>query len=330
MNFIKKHLPELIAPTGAVFIIAFFIWAFSRHGTIGLFRVNGFFQMVFIIFGIFGLVLLILGLTYLWIKTRNSTLGLRWLSVLIIILSIPAIIIPPAAFSYLSGIFSADSLDTPPQLLLSGNTGEYGIPDMAVYFTTAEATSGNTFVWGEADGDNTLTEEKESKQHLFMMNDLKPDTQYHYRINDGQTVHFSTPSTGGHLRFAFASDAHFASPNSRNDLTEDMLSEIASSDNEFDMFFYIGDLIEYGFLDDQWQEAFYSLNMVTANIPVRYAAGNHDTLFSGLNNYLNYCVPQGTGFEHGITPVEQDRYRRRSFPRTGRGMERRNLYQGSR
>ena len=193
----------------------------------------------------------------------------------------------------MSGIFSADFLDTPPQLLLSGNTGDYGVPDMAVYFTTAEATSGNTFVWGEADGDNTLTEEGKSKQHLFMMNDLKPGTQYHYRINDGQAVYFSTPSIDEQLRFAFASDAHFASPNSRNDLTEDMLSAIASSDNEFDMFFYIGDLVEYGFLDDQWQEAFDSLNMVTANIPVRYAAGNHDTLFSGLNNYLNYCVPQG-------------------------------------
>jgi hypothetical protein len=36
----------------------------------------------------------------------------------------------------LSGIFSADFLDTPPQLLLTGNTGDYGIPDMAIYFTT--------------------------------------------------------------------------------------------------------------------------------------------------------------------------------------------------
>jgi predicted MPP superfamily phosphohydrolase len=72
-----------------------------------------------------------------------------------------------------------------------------------------------------------------------------------------------------------------------------MLSGIASSENGFDMFFFIGDLVEYGFLDNQWEVAFNAINTVTANIPVRYAAGNHDTIFSGLNNYLNYCVPQG-------------------------------------
>jgi predicted phosphodiesterase len=125
------------------------------------------------------------------------------------------------------------------------------------------------------------------------MNDLKPDTQYHYQVNNGQIAYFSTPSIDGQLHFAVASDAHFASPNSRNDLTESMLSEIASPDNGFDMFFFIGDLVEYGFLDSQWEEAFNAINIATANIPVRYAAGNHDTIFSGLNNYLNYCVPQG-------------------------------------
>jgi acid phosphatase type 7 len=293
MTYIKRHIPEIIALTGAAFILAFFIWAFSQHGTIGLFRVNGFFQMVFIIIGLFGLVLLISGLSYLLIKARKNTRGLRWISVLMIILSIPAIIIPPVAFSYLSGIFSADFLDTLPQLLLTGDTGDHGIPDMAVYFTTEEMTYGNTFVWGEKDNDNTLTQEEGSKQHLFIMSNLKPDTQYHYQINGGQIVNFSTPSIDGQLHFAVASDAHFASPNSRNDLTASMLSEIASPDNGFDMFFFIGDLVEYGFQDNQWKEAFNAINTAAANIPVRYAAGNHDTIFSGLNNYLNYCVPQG-------------------------------------
>ncbi len=293
MNYIKKHVPEIIALVGAVFIIAFFIWAFSQHATIGLFRVNGFFKMVFIAFGIFGFILLILGLAYLWIKTRKNTAGNLWFSVFIIILALPAIIIPPAAFSYLSGIFSPAFIDTPPQLLLSGNTGDYGVPDMAVYFTTGEAVSGYTLTWGDDNGNTTLAEDKKTNQHLFIMSDLKPDTQYYYQINDGDNIYFSTPSIDGQLRFAVASDAHFGSANSRNDLTSYMLAEIADPDNGFDMFFFIGDLVEYGFNDNEWDEALRSLNTATSIIPTGYAAGNHDTLFSGLNNYLNYCSPQG-------------------------------------
>ena len=292
MNYIKRHAPEIIALVGAVFIIAFFIWAFTQHATIGLFRVNGFFKQVFIIFGIFGLILLVLGLSYLWIKTVKNTTGKLWFSVFIIILALPAIIIPPAAFSALSGIFSPDFIDTPPQLLLTDNTGSYGIPDMAVYFTTAEAVSDYTLTWGDNNGNTTLTEENKSNKHLFIMNDLKPDTQYNYRINNGQAAYFSTPSIDGKLRFAIASDAHFGSANSRNDLTQSMLSKIADPDNGFDMFFFIGDLVEYGFNDNEWEEAFDSFNTNTSIIPTRYAAGNHDTLFSGLNNYLNYCAPQ--------------------------------------
>ncbi len=293
MNYIKRHAPEIIALLGAVFVIAFFIWAFSQHGTIGLFRVNGFFQMVFIIFGIFGLLLLISGLSYLLIKIRKNTRGLRWISVLMIILSIPAIIIPPLAFSVLSGIFSPGLLDTPPQLLPTGDTGDYGVTDMAVYFTTAQAVSDYTLTWGDENGNTTITEDKKTTQHLFILRDLKPDTHYFYHINDGNKTYFSTPSIDGQIRIAVASDAHYGSGNSRNDLTADMLSEIADPANAFDMFFFIGDLVEYGFNDNEWEESFNSFNTATSVIPTRYAAGNHDTLFSGLGNYLNYCTPKG-------------------------------------
>lgn len=293
MNSIKKHIPEIIALTGALFIIAFFIWAFSQHGTIGLFRVNGFFNTVFIIFAIFGLILLGLGLLYLWIKIRKNTTGVKWFSVLIIVISIPAIIIPPVAFSVLGGIFSPEYIDTPPQLLLTNDTGDYGIPDMAVYFTTADAVSGSTMIWGDDNNSRTMTEDVKTREHLFIMNDLKPDARYHYRVNDEQIAYFSTPSIDGQLRFAIASDAHYGSPNSRNDLTEKMLYEIADPDNGFDMFFFLGDLVEYGFNNNEWDEAFRSLNTATSIIPTRYAPGNHDTLFCGLDSYLNYCVPEG-------------------------------------
>ncbi len=293
MTYIKKHIPEIIALTGALFIIAFFIWAFSQHGTIGLFRVNGFFKTIFIIFAIFGLILLSLGLSYLWIKATKNTAGARWFSVLIIVISIPAIIVPTAVFSVLSGIFSPEFIGTPPQLLLTGDTGDYGVPDMAVYFTTAEAVSGSKMTWGDDNNCQTKTEDVKTREHLFIMNDLKPDARYHYCVNDGQIAYFSTPSIDGELRFAVACDAHYGSPYASQDLREKMLYEIADPANGFDMFFFLGDFVEYGFNGSEWDEAFRSLNTATSIIPTRYAAGNHDTLFCGLDSYLNYCAPEG-------------------------------------
>jgi hypothetical protein len=293
MNYLKRHAPEIIALMGAFFVIAFFIWASGQHAFIGLISVNGFFKQDFLIFSVIGLILLAAGFYYLWIKTRKNIRSIRWLSVLLITFSIPAIIVPPLAFSVLSGIFSPALVDTPPHLMMTGNTGDYGIPDMAVYFTTAQAVSNYTLTWGDDNGSTTLSENKDTNQHLFILNDLKPDTSYYYRINDGSKTYFSTPSLDGQIRIAVAADAHYGSGNSRNDLTSEMLDEIADPANGFDMFFFIGDLIEYGFNDNQWQEAFDSFNTATSVVPTRYAAGNHDTLFSGLNNYLNYCVPEG-------------------------------------
>jgi UDP-2,3-diacylglucosamine pyrophosphatase LpxH len=293
MNYIKKHAPEIIALVGAFFVIAFFIWALSQHAITGLIRVNGFFKLVFLIFGVIGLILIAAGLYYLWIKTKKNISGIRWLSVLLIILSLPAIIVPPLAFSVLGGIFSPAFIDTPPRLMMTGDSGDYGIPDMAVYFTTGEAVSDYTLTWGDDNGNTTLTENKDTNQHLFILNDLKPDTRYYYQIDGGQIAYFSTPSIDGQIRIAVASDAHYGSGNAKNDLTAEMLSEIADPANGFDMFFFIGDLVEYGFIDNQWEEAFSSFNTATSVIPTRYATGNHDTLFSGLGNYLNYCVPEG-------------------------------------
>ncbi len=293
MNYIKRHALEIIALLGAFFVIAFFLWAVSQHATIGLIRVNGFFKIVFLTVGVIGLILLAAGLTYLWIKTKKNISQIRWLSVLIIVLALPAIIVPPLAFLDLGGIFSPAFVDTPPQLMMTSTTGEYGIPDMAVYFTTGEAVSGYSLTWGDGNGNTTLTENKETRQHLFIMSDLQPDTRYYYSVNDGVETYFSTPSIDGQLRFAVASDAHYGSKNSRNDMTSEMLVKIADPANEFDMFFSIGDLVEYGFNDNQWKEAFDSFNTATSVIPTRYAAGNHETLFSGLGNYLNYCVPEG-------------------------------------
>ncbi len=287
----KKSVPAVIALIGGLLIIAFLGWAFSLHGTIGLYRVNGFFAMIFNIFGALGVVLLAAAVFLQWRKARGKT-GFRWLAVVAIVLTVPAVIIPIAAFLLLGGALSGDIGDTPPRLLMKDTTGKYGIPDMALVFTTA-AKSGNYVVTIEEQGTGNPEvgqENEASKGHTFVFKDLRPDTAYQYWINNKQPGSFTTPSVDGVLRFAVGSDAHYGAPLSDNDLTTAMLAQIAEPANGYDAFFFLGDLVEYGFLNGQWQEAFTAFSTVTASVPTVFAAGNHDTLFSGTGNYLDYCA----------------------------------------
>jgi UDP-2,3-diacylglucosamine pyrophosphatase LpxH len=290
----KKPISTIPALIGVVLIIAFLSWAFSQHGTIGLYRVNGFFRWIFLIFGFIGLILLLLVLSLQWLKTR----GLRWLMVLTIVISMPVIIILPVAFSYTSGIFSSGIGDTPPQVLMADGTGAFNVPNMAVVFNT-EIDTQNTLVWGLVDTTAILKENKISHQHVFMLRDLKPDSIYQYRVNNGSIYSFATPAVDGQLHFAVASDAHYGAGTARNDYTAEMLAEIASPANSFNMFFFLGDLVEYGFQKSQWQQAFKSFSSTTSTIPTRFAVGNHDTLFSGFNNYNNYCYPEAMNVQTG-------------------------------
>jgi len=294
----KKFVPTILALFGSLLIFSFMAWVFNLHGTIGLYRVNGLFHRLFLILGFFGLALLLLALLYQWLKSRLKSRGLRWLSILIIVLSLPAIIIPSVAFSYVNGAFSSGIGNTPSQLLIADGTGAYDIPDIAVVFNTEAATT-NTLTWGQEDAMTTLNEDKAPKQHVFMLRNLKPDSTYSYKVNGGQVVCFTTPPAGESLHFAVASDAHFGASDAHNELTAQMLAEISNTANDFDMFFFLGDLVEYGFQSNQWQQAFEALSPTTSVIPVRFAAGNHDTLFSGFNNYKNYCYPAGMELQTG-------------------------------
>ena len=132
-----------------------------------------------------------------------------------------------------------------------------------------------------------------------MLRDLEASGTYTYRINDGQIYSFTTPALDGELRFAFSSDAHFGAGDNRADLTAKMLSEIADPANGYDYFFYGGDLVEYGFNAAQWGEALRAFSAATSVIPARFAIGNHESLFAGLNNYEKYAYPEGMDIQSG-------------------------------
>lgn len=95
----------------------------------------------------------------------------------------------------------------------------------------------------------------------------------------------------GNLRFAAGSDAHFGAGTNRRDKTLAMLDYIGNPANKYDLFFFLGDLVEYGFKDSHWKEALTAFSDVAAHVPVRFLPGNHDTLFGGLKRYLLYAGP---------------------------------------
>jgi hypothetical protein len=294
----KKAFPAILTLTGTLLVALFLAWAFSLHGTIGLFRVNGQFHSLFLYFGGFGVVLLLVSVLYLWLKTRLKPAGLRWLSALLFILSVPGIIVPPLAFTYANGLFSGSIGDTPPQLLMADGTGTYGIPDMAVAFNTAKPSQ-NTLTWGKGTNQSTLNEDTSTKRHVFMLRDLVPESVYTYRINNDADYSFYTPPVNGNLRFAFGSDAHYGAGTNAADLTDKMLAEIADPANRYNLFFFGGDLVEYGFSSSEWGEAFRALASTTSVIPSRLTLGNHESLFAGLGRYENYAYPASMDTQTG-------------------------------
>ncbi len=97
----------------------------------------------------------------------------------------------------------------------------------------------------------------------------------------------------------WVADSHFGADTARNDLTRQMLRQIADPAHNYQMFFFVGDLVEHGFSDAHWQEAIQALSATTSTIPARCVVGNHDTLFGGVNLYQDYMYPQPMELQTG-------------------------------
>jgi len=282
----RKITLVLIAAACLLFLL-FFGWAFAQHGTIGLFHVDSFYRSVFIIVGIVALLFIAICLLLIKYLNRFKTFVL----IILIIFCIPGIAVPAAAFSVLIGFPASPVESTSPQIVMTGSQGGYGIPDMAVMYYTSKASTG-TISLDRGNGAENYTEEKAEKQHVFLLQDLKPGIEYKYRINNGKEYSFTIPEPDtNELHFAIASDAHFGAGTARTDLTLEMLDNIALPANNYQAMFFLGDLVEFGFADAQWKEALPSMSTVSSRIPTVYAAGNHDTLFGGFNRFQDYLSP---------------------------------------
>lgn len=97
----KKTIYFWLAILAGALMFVFLGWAFSQHGTIGLFRVNGTFQKLFIILGVFGLVLLGLALLERRLQSRQQKRSTHILSTSVRGMTLVGIVIFVFAFFYI-------------------------------------------------------------------------------------------------------------------------------------------------------------------------------------------------------------------------------------
>ncbi len=295
----RKSLWFGLVAAGTLLLIAFIIWAFSQHGTAGLFEVSGMYRSVFIIFFCLVIALPLLAVLDVYLGSRKPAGKIRLPSAYIYVIAIIAIILPSALMGWLAPQQSQRAGDKAVQLLMADGTGKYGIPNLAVTFWTIDPTQ-NALKWGEKDISNIVKENKASQQHAFMLRDLQPATGYQYSLNDAKPVQFvSMPGKGQPLHFAMGSDAHFGADTARNDLTRQMLQQIADPAHNYQAFFFLGDLVQNGFNDAHWKDAIQALSATTSIMPSRIVVGNHDTLFGGVNLYEEYMSPQPMELQSG-------------------------------
>ena len=295
----RKFMWFAAVAAGTVLMLAFLIWAFRQHGTIGLFEVNGVFRIAFIVLICFTIALPFLAVLDVCLASRKSAGKIRLPSFYIWIIAVIAIVLPSVLMGWLIPQASQRAGDKAVQLLTADGSGKNGIPNLAVTFWTLNPTQ-NTLKWGKGNSINIEKEDTPSQQHAIMLRDLQPASSYQYSLNDAAPVNFVTmPGKGQPLHFAVGSDAHFGAGTARNDLTSKMLQQIADPEHNYRMFFFLGDLVEHGFNDAQWETAIDAFSATTSKIPTRIVVGNHDTLFGGLNLYREYMYPQPMELQTG-------------------------------
>jgi hypothetical protein len=293
----KRLAWPALAVSAAVLLLYVVAWSMSLHGAMGLLHWNLYFKLF--TGGLLAYSVLMLALVFVLAlrrsricRERNGRL-MRLSSRLAKAFILGGVVLPLSILISFHAWQSKRSGDKAPLLLASDQAGDNGIPDLAVSFWTQGKTV-NTLSWGAGDEDRTVKETASANQHSFMLEDLRPATEYWYRINDSETHTFTTvalvPDT---LNFAASSDSHFGGNGGRDYVARNIVDTMANGASVPDYFFYLGDFTEYGFQDSSWKEGMEALTPHSRSVPLRPVMGNHDGIFTGINRYLEYLYPRG-------------------------------------
>lgn len=287
----KKILWLLLFAGAPIISLILTIWLFTLQGTVGLFiwfPIFTYALLLIIVSAILGPLIILLTM-----KSHHKLRIVGWVFCFI------SLMVSSIFLVYVGGTLATPRHSTDPQLLMVDGTGENGVPDMAVTYWTFEATQ-DSIKWGKGALSEEIEEETTKKSHVFVLEDLDPDSEYWYQINgEGKTYKFNTPLVNGTLRFAVSSDPHFGREESANDVTIEILDQITDTANNIDLFFMLGDFVEYGFINDEWEEGLNAISPYTSIMPTRPIIGNHDTIFAGTQHYTQSFYPEGMPVDTG-------------------------------
>lgn len=284
---------------GALALVAALLYIFSFPSTIGFYRVNGAYQPAFWLVGGVAALIPLLAALDLWIQAHRKRGKPHLPGAGIWVISGIGLVLAVALFLYLGTGPNADPSDQPPQLLLGEGSSVGGVPNMAVAFWTRQPSQ-HALQWGKAGEGQTMVEEAALQEHAFMLRELEADSDYWYQVDQGPVIRFRTPPGEGEpLRFAVGSDAHIGSSASRGDLTAKMLNQIGDPAHSFSFFFLLGDMVDFGFRNVEWNEAIAFFAPTTGHVPFRPLLGNHDTLFGGEALFQRYYYPTGMDLKEG-------------------------------
>lgn len=302
MRILKNKIGRrslLFALISFVFITILELWAFSQHGTWGLYNWNYDYRRILnIIIGI-GLLIpavtLVLWLIRAHVKPTFFKIG-KWL---LNIVSLIALVISFGVVFYI--LVPAYSLlpSTSPILLVQPKEGSYGVPNMYMYFRTQTPTV-ISVNWGSATHMQTISDAQPTKEHFFSFNDLLPGMEYHYSVAGGSEKTFTTPllsQTGTLVTFAVGSDFHYGGADQNASQRTEGL-ETVSHDPNINLFFMDGDIVDLGMENKYWSQFF---SDVSANMdkPMAPILGNHDTLIGGLYHFVSYFYPKQLSISYG-------------------------------
>jgi predicted MPP superfamily phosphohydrolase len=295
---VKRGWFLTVVITGIVLPLILMIWLACTHGTIDNI-LYGALKWPYLLFMLIVCAILVMASISLGIYARKSGGG-TGLIMATLILSIISILITLILAAYVAVPQLTRNGDTQPQLIISEAAREPEMPVISLVFRTETPTQ-NSVEYGTIEPGirHTIYEDRPVQSHWFYLAGLEPGKQCYYSLNDGQRFEFKTPSwQDSKLRFAAAGDPHFGNPRSRNDLTMSMLENIKNPENDYSMFFILGDCADLGFMDRQWKQAFNEISRCSSTIPVCYLTGNHDTLFGGVNLYRDYLCQPGHSQEN--------------------------------
>lgn len=186
-------------------------------------------------------------------------------------------------FSY--GLPTYTSGDKTAQLLLLDTVGDFGVNNIGLSFYTKKPSQ-NMVMWGNSTHTFEISEEKMQQSHFFIFDQLLPNASYWYRINDASIANFSTPSID-QLSVTILTDTHFLSGyDFQYSKKISTLSNIYGNSTNY--IIHLGDIVDYGCSDKQWEVALKAMSVCTATIPIKYLSGNHDALFNGDILFTKY------------------------------------------